>query len=67
MLDKSLGSVIIISEASNGCLIDWKGKIGTKCLKEKFRCIKNYGSLHSFKRKFRIEEFPHQASSADVR
>ena len=30
-------------------------------------CIKNYGTLHSFKRKFGSEEFPHQESSADVR
>ena len=32
-----------------GVLIDWKGKSGTKCLKEKDKCIKNYGSLHSFR------------------
>ena len=50
-----------------GVLIDWKGKSGTKYLKEKDRCIKNYGSLHSFKRKFGSEEFPHQVGSADVR
>ena len=62
----SLRSVIIISEAENGCLIDWKGKSGTKFIKEKDRCIKNYGTLHSCKRKFRSEEFSHQAGSADV-
>ena len=63
----SLGSVIIIRETENGCLIDWKGKSETKCLKEKDRCIKNYGTLHPFKRKFKSEEFPHQAVLADVR
>ena len=31
------------------------------------RCIKNYDTLHSSKRKFESEEFPHQAGSADVR
>ena len=48
-------------------LIDWKGKSKTKCLKEKDRCIKNYGSLHSFKGKYESEEFPHQVSPFDVR
>ena len=63
----SLGSVIIISEAENMCLIDCKGKSGTRCLKERNRCIKNYGTLHSFKRKFESEEFPHRVGSVDVR
>ena len=35
--------------------------------KGKDRCIKNYGTLHSSKRKFENEEFPHQVGSADVR
>ena len=35
--------------------------------KGKDRCIKNYGTLHSSKKKFGSEEFPHQAGSADVR
>ena len=35
--------------------------------KGKDRCIKNYGTLHSSKRKFGGKEFPHQAGSADVR
>ena len=48
-----------------GALIDWKGKSGTKCLKEKDRCIKNYVSLYSFKGKFRSEEFSRQVGSAD--
>ena len=63
----SLGSVIIISEAEIGCLIDWLGKSGTKYLRENNRCIKNYGTLHSSKRKFGSEDFPHQAGSTDVR
>ena len=50
-----------------GVIIDWKGKRGTKCLKEKDRCIKNYGSLHSFKGKFGSKKFSHQAGSVDVR
>ena len=52
---------------SLGSVINWKGKSGTKCLKENVRCIKNYGTLHSFKRNFGSEEFLHQAGSADVR
>ena len=31
------------------------------------RCIKNYDTLHSSKRKFGSEEFPHQIGLADVR
>ena len=51
-----------------GCLIDWYRKGRTKCLKgKKNRCIKNYGTLHSSKRKFGSEEFPYQAGLADVR
>ena len=31
------------------------------------RCIKNYGTLHSSKRKIGGKKFPHQIGSADVR
>ena len=50
-----------------GCLIDWFGKGKTKCLKDKNRGIKDYGTLHSSKRKIGSKEFPHQIGSADVR
>ena len=50
-----------------GCLIDWFGKGLTKCLKDRIGASKNYGKLHSSKRKFGSEEFPYQIGSADVR
>ena len=35
--------------------------------KRQNRCIKNYGTLHSSKRKFGSEKFLHQVGLADVR
>ena len=38
----------------------------TKCLKDKYRSIKNYGALHSLKGKFGSEEFLHYVGSTNV-